>query len=126
MEQEVKKLREDIRKINESIAQLKYYQFPFKSEKYQLILPEKIKRIVNALNVYESYIISVSAQQSLNKLEGEELEAYRYYQKNVYNYTTDMVSALASISTYKEDWLALKEQFRKNIPLDQKDPQQAL
>lgn len=64
---------------------------------------------MNALNVYESYIISVSAQQSLNKLEGEELEAYRYYQKNVYNYTTDMVSALASISTYKEDWLALKE-----------------
>ena len=64
---------------------------------------------MNALNVYESYIISVSAQQSLNKLEGEELEAYRYYQKNVYSYTTDMVSALASITTYKEDWLALKE-----------------
>lgn len=34
------------------------------------MLPEKIKKIVNALNVYESFIIGVSAQQSLNKLEG--------------------------------------------------------
>lgn len=108
VEQEARKLVA----INEALAQLKYYQFESVGQ-YQPDLVEKVKRVVGAVNVYESYLISLSAEQLTGKLKGSELEAYEYYRRHNYNFVPTMASALCSIAKYKEELNILKQDCKR-------------